>query len=178
MTSDHKHNPNKEMENKKTISEEKALANLANLCSKAEHCAGEMTDKMRRWGLADDAQQRILDYLTAHHFIDEDRYCQAFVEDKVKFDGWGRRKIEQALFAKRVSREAMARALDRVPDDDYLAVLRPLLHAKWPTIKARTDYERSMKLIKYAMGRGFDLRLIRLCIDDMANEEVELDDEL
>lgn len=166
-----------DMEQKKTVSEEKALASLASLCSKAEHCAGEMTDKMRRWGLPDDAQQRILDYLTARHFIDEDRYCQAFVEDKVRFDGWGRRKIEQALFAKHVSREAMARALDGVSDDDYLAVLRPLLHAKWPTIQARSDYERSMKLIKYAMGRGFDLRLIRQCIDDMADAEC-LDDDL
>ncbi len=165
------------MEHKQTVSEEKALATLAALCSKAEHCAGEMTDKMRRWGLPEDAQQRILDYLIAHQFIDEDRYCQAFVEDKVKFDGWGRRKIEQALYAKRVSREAMTRALDSVPDDDYLAVLRPLLHAKWPTLKARTDYERSMKLIKYAMGRGFELRLIRLCIDDMADAE-DLDEVL
>ena len=30
-----------------------------------------------------------------------------------------------------------------------------------------TDYERSMKLIKYAMGRGFTLDIIRLCIDDV-----------
>ncbi len=165
------------MESKKTINEEKALANLANLCSKAEHCAGEMTDKMRRWGLDDDAQQRIIDYLTTHHFIDENRYCQAFVDDKVRLNGWGRHKVEQALFAKRVSREAMTRALDSVPDADYLMVLRPLLRAKWPSIKARTDFERSMKLIKYAMGRGFEIRLIRQCIDDMDDLNVP-DDEL
>ncbi len=154
------------MENKQSLSEEKALEKLAALCSKAEHCAGDLTDKMRRWGLADDARQRIVDYLTTHHFIDEDRYCRAFVDDKVRFDGWGRRKIEQALCAKRVSRDAMQAALDAVPDADYLAVLQPLLRAKWPTVKGRTHYERSMKLIKYAMGRGFEMRLIRQCIDD------------
>ena len=37
---------------------------------------------------------------------------------------------------------------------------------KYKTIKAETDYERSMKLIKYAMGRGFTLDLIRQCVDD------------
>lgn len=47
------------MENKKTVSEEKALANLANLCSKGEHCAGELIDKMRRWGLDEAAQERV-----------------------------------------------------------------------------------------------------------------------
>lgn len=164
------------MENKKTVSEEKALANLANLCSKGEQCAGELIDKMRRWGLDEAAQERVVAYLEEHHFIDENRYCHAFVEDKVRFDGWGRRKIEQALYLKRVSREAMNEALDSVPDDDYLAVLRPLLQGKWPTIKARTPYERSMKLIKYAMGRGFEMRLIRQCIDEMADIDVD-DDE-
>ena len=47
-------------------------------------------------------------------------------------------------------------------------MLRPLLKSKYLTIKAETDYERSMKLIKYAMGRGFTLDIIRLCIDDVA----------
>lgn len=153
---------------KKTISEEKALASLASLCSRGEHCAGDLTEKMRQWGLPDEAQQRILDYLTDHHFVDEQRYCRAFVYDKVKFDGWGRRKIEQALRAKHVSSEAASEALSAVPDDDYLAVLRPLLQSKWPTVKGRNHYERSLKLIKFAMGRGFDMHLIRQCIDEAA----------
>lgn len=55
------------MENKKTVSEEKALANLANLCSKGEHCAGELIDKMRRWGLDEAAQERVVAYLEEHH---------------------------------------------------------------------------------------------------------------
>ena len=60
-----------------------------------------------------------------------------------------------------------------MPDDEYLTVLRPLLKNKLPGIKATTDYERSMKLIKFAMGRGFTIDLIRKCIDD----ETEIDDE-
>ena len=47
-----------------------------------------------------------------------------------------------------------------------LAVLRPLLAGKYRTIKADNDYERSMKLIRFAMGRGFTMELIRKCIDE------------
>lgn len=157
------------MDHKPTLSEEKALERLAALCSRGEHCAADLNEKMRRWGLDEETRQRIVDGLTARHFMDEHRYCRAFVEDKVRFDGWGRRKIEQALCAKHVDREAMLAALDAVPDSDYLAVLQPLLRAKWPTVKARNDYERSMKLIKYALGRGFEMRLVRQCIDDGAD---------
>lgn len=150
-------------------SEEQALSKLAALCSRGEHCTGELDEKMRRWGLDEEARRRNIDYLVAHQFVDDARYCRAFVGDKVRYDKWGRRKIEQALWQKHVPSDVSGPILDDVPDDDYLAALRPLLKAKWPTIKATTDYERSMKLIKFAMGRGFELRLIRQCIDEAAD---------
>ena len=56
--------------------------------------------------------------------------------------------------------------LDAVEDIEYLEVLRPLMTSKYRTIKAESDYERSMKLIKFAMGRGFTMDLIRRCIDE------------
>lgn len=148
------------------LSEEKALSRLAALCSKGEHCTGEMDEKMRRWGLEEDARQRNIAWLVEHKFVDNARFCRAYVSDKVHYDRWGRRKIEQALWGKHIEPDVMSAALDAVPEDDWLAALRPLLKAKYPTIKAETDYERSMKLIKFAMGRGFDMDLIRRCIDD------------
>ena len=156
--------------------EEKALSNLAALCSRGEHCTGELDEKMRRWGLDEGARRRVLDYLTSHQFVDDARFCRSYVNDKVKYDRWGRRKIEQALWAKRISEDISAQVLDDVDDEDYLTALRPLLKTKWPTIKAKSDYERSMKLIKYAMSRGFEMRLIRQCIDEMGDVD-DVDDE-
>lgn len=156
------------------ITEEKALSSLADLCSKGERCTGDLDEKMRKWGLEDNVRQRVLDYLTSHHFVDDERFCRAYVNDKVRYNKWGRRKIEQALWVRHIPEDISRPILDDVPDEDYLVNLRPILHAKWPTIKAKSDYERSMKLIKFAMGRGFDLRLIHQCIDEMdAIEEME-----
>ena len=109
-------------------------------------------------------------------FVDDERFCRAFVNDKVKYNRWGRRKIEQALWQKHVPSEVSSPILDAVPDADYIEALSSLLNAKWHTIKANTDYERSMKFIKYALGRGFDMDIIRQCINEMTNEAV-LEDE-
>lgn len=159
------------------VSEDSALAKLAALCSRGEHCTGELDEKMRKWGLDEEARKRNIDYLVKHQFVDNARFCRSFVNDKVKYDKWGRRKIEQALWLKHIPSEVSAPVLDEVDDEDYLAVLRPMLRAKWPTIKAGSDYERSMKLIKYAMGRGFELRLIRQCIDEAEDVEVQDDED-
>lgn len=158
---------------KKTMTEARALTLLAAQCAKAEHSAGEVRDKLRRWGLPPEVQDGIVEKLVSQHFVDDERFCRAYVSDKVKYDRWGRRKIAQGLMMKHVDPDTAQRVLDSVPDDDYLEALRPLLKAKWPTIKAATDYERSMKLIKYAVSRGFELRLIRQCID----EAVDVDDD-
>lgn len=103
-----------------------------------------MDDKMRRWGLDEEARQRVIDYLVSHQYVDNERYCRAFVNDKVKYNHWGRNKIAQALWQKRVPEDIATAVLDEVPEEDYLDALRPMLKAKWPTIKADTDYERSM----------------------------------
>lgn len=155
------------------MTEDKARQSLASLCARSEHCSGEMDEKMRKWGLPEDARRRVINYLKEHQFIDDERYCRAFVNDKIKYNGWGRRKIEQALWAKQIASDISSPILDEVPDADYLDVLRPLLKTKWPTINAKSDYERSMKLIKFAMGRGFELHLIRQCIDEAADFDFE-----
>lgn len=150
----------------KTIDEAKALSTLAALCAKAEYCTGDMDDKMRRWGLDEEARQRVIDYLVSHQYVDNERYCRAFVNDKVKYNHWGRNKIAQALWQKRVPEDIATAVLDEVPEEDYLDALRPMLKAKWPTIKADTDYERSMKLIRFAMGRGFELETIKKALPE------------
>ena len=146
---------------KKQITEQEALLKLSALCSQAEHSSGEMMDKMRRWMLPADVAERILD----EHFIDDERFARFFVLDKIRFDRWGRRKIEQALYKKGVDSDISHRVLDAVPADDYIEILRPLLAAKRRTLKVDSDYELNCKLIRFAMGRGFDMDIIRKCVD-------------
>lgn len=146
------------------LSREKALAKLAALCARAEYCTGDMEDKMRRWGLSGDDIKENISYLVANKYVDNARYCQAFVNDKIAYNHWGRRKIEQALRMKRVPESVSAPILDAVPEEDYINVLKPLIASKSATVKAESDYERQMKLMKFALGRGFSIDEIKQCL--------------
>ena len=128
-------------------------------------------EKMYKMGLPEDAKTRIMEKLTKYSYVDDERFTNAYVYDKIRYNKWGRRKIEQALWAKRIDNKIANLVLDAVPDEEYLSVLRPLLKSKYPTIKAETDYERSVKLIKYALGKGFTFDLIKQCIDAAVDED-------
>lgn len=150
----------------KEMTEQQALSRLAALCSRGEHCTGEMRDKMRRWGVADEAQERIVNYLVEHKYIDDERFARAFVHDKLEYNGWGRRKIEQALRLKRVASDIIDRVLDETEGDSYEEKLRPLLAQKRKSIKAKDARELTMKLIRFAMGRGYTYEQIRNCLPE------------
>jgi regulatory protein len=149
----------------KEISEQTALYKLSALCSTAEHCSYEMTEKMRKWGLDEDVQTRIMQKLLSEKYVDDNRYCKFFIRDKIRYNKWGRLKIEQALWQKRISKDISDPIFEEVGDDEYLKVLRPLIAAKRKTIKADNDYECRCKLIKFALGRGFSMNIIRQCMD-------------
>ena len=155
-------------------SEKEAYLTLAALCAQAEHCQWEMLEKMRRWEVPEEAQARVMQRLVKERYVDDERYAQAFVKDKIRYNKWGRRKVDQALWQKHIDEDIRKHVLDEVDDDEYLSVLRPLLKQKRRSTKANSDYELNQKLMRFAMGRGFTFDIIRQCID--VEEEPEDDD--
>jgi regulatory protein len=151
--------------------EQEAYLTLTALCAQAEHCQWEMTEKMRRWGLDDEAQARVMQRLVQERYVDDARYARAFVKDKVRYNKWGRRKVEQALWQKHIDEDISQQALDEVDDEEYLDVLRPLLAQKRKTTRAANDYELNQKLVRFALGRGFTYDIIRQCLN---TEDIEL----
>ena len=159
----------------KEVTEQGAYLQLAQLCARAEHCQYELIEKMRRWEMSDEAQARVMQRLVSERYVDDERYARAFVRDKIRYNKWGRRKVEQALWMKHIDDDIRSRALSEIDDEEYLSVLRPLLKQKRRSIKAASDYELNQTLVKFALGRGFTLDIIRQCIDGDVDEVDEED---
>lgn len=149
----------------KQKSEQDAYLTLAALCAQAEHCQYEMLEKMRRWELDDEAQARVMQRLVSERYVDDERYARAFVKDKVRYNKWGRRKVEQALWQKHIDEDIRQQVLDEIDDEEYISVLRPLLKQKRRSTKAANDYQLNQKLMRFALGRGFTFDIIRQCMD-------------
>lgn len=160
---------------KKEMTEQEAYLQLAALCAQAEHCEQEMRDKMKRWEIDEMAQNRIIQRLVEERYVDNERYARAFVKDKIRYNKWGRRKVQQALWLKRIDNDIQQRILDEIDDKEYLDVLRPLLKQKRKSIKAESDYALNQKLVRFALGRGFTFDIIRQCIQ--VDEELDYTDE-
>ena len=158
----------------KEMTGQQAYQKLAALCARSEHCQQEMLDKMRQWGVDEEEQAKVMARLVEERYVDDERFARAFVNDKVRYAKWGRRKIEQALWMKRIDEQLARTVLDEVPDEDYIAILRPALKQKRRSTKAASEYEMTMKLIKYALSRGFTMDVIKQCME--VDDETEFSD--
>ena len=162
---------------KKEKTEEEAFLQLAALCANAEHCQYEMLEKMKRWELSEEAQARVMAQLIEEWYVDDRRYARAFVKDKIRYNKWGHRKVQQSLWMKRIDKEIQDEVLNEIDEKEYLNVLKPLLKQKRKSIKANSDYELNQKLVRFAYGRGFTFEIIRQCLDVSDIDEDEFEDD-
>ena len=115
---------------------------------------------------AEDADiERIIKHLLKEGYIDESRYARAFVHDKVRFAKWGRVKIAQALWQKRIPQDISDAALESIDDDEYMTALKDVVKAKYRTVKGSTEYERKMKTMRSVCSRGYEPPLVRNVLD-------------
>ena len=146
-----------------TESEGKALAER--YCSGAEHCCAEVRAMLERHKVEADDIARILKHLVKEGYVDESRYADAFVHDKVRFAKWGRSKIAQALWQKRIPADVADEALSHIDEDEYMEALRDVVASRYRSVKGATEYERKMKTMKSVCGRGYEPALVRKVLD-------------
>lgn len=154
-----------------TESEGKTLAER--YCSGAEHCCLEVRQMLERRKAESADIERIIRYLIKEGYIDESRYAAAFVHDKVRFAKWGRAKIAQALWQKRIPTCVADAALASIDEDEYMAALKDVVASRYRQTKGATEYERKIKTMKSVCSRGYEPALVRrvLSVSDTPDTE-------
>ena len=145
---------------KKTLTPGEALNKAAAYCTLCERCESEVSAKLTAWGVPAGEQQSIIARLTNEKFIDESRYCRAFVNDKVKFNRWGRIKITAALREKHLQQEHIKEALEEIDEEIYQQSLQETIEIKRRELKGKDDFATQQKIIRHAAGRGYEPSLI------------------
>lgn len=142
------------------MTEEVALNRAASYCSSAEQCKEDIKIKLKRWGMDDSAIIRIIKELVSEKYIDEERYCRAYVNDKLHFQKWGRAKIKQGLYQKKLSSDMIEKYVNEIDEDEYLSILQGLIQVKRKNTIAKDDFTLNGKLVRFALNRGFEMKYI------------------
>jgi regulatory protein len=144
-----------------------AYDKAAFICSRSEHCTSEIQEKLKLWGLSAEDAELVLAKLFEEKYLDDERFARAYVKDKFRFNHWGKQKIAFMLRSKNISSEIMELAFKEIEDEGYSEELRKLLTDKEKSIKAKDQYDKRNKLMRFAMGRGFESGQIYAVLKEM-----------
>lgn len=150
---------------------EEALAKMRLQCSRAEHSAREIREKLRRMGLSAADTCKIVEWLKDNRYVDDERFAEAFVRDKFMFAKWGRRKIAYALAGKGIPAETVRAALSGIDGEEYLSTAKKLVKAK---IRGEeiSDYEGRNKIFRWLLSRGFESDIASEAVKSVLKQDV------
>lgn len=140
--------------------ESQALKRMAAYCSRAERCEYDVRKKLAALELSDEEINSITGRLKKEKFIDDNRFCRSFINDKARFNKWGETKIRFELKKRNISESVFNPILEELAGEVFETQLEHILKVKVKTIKAKSDYDRRNKLIRFALGRGFPMDMV------------------
>ena len=151
----------------KQLSESEMLHRAAAYCSAGERCIQDMEKKIKAAGLTEEESDRIIARLLEERFIDESRFARYFVNDKLRFNKWGRVKINYEMQRKGIPSGIRSEALAGIDEQEYCSILLSLLKSKKKATRGKNDREIYAKLLRFAFGRGFETKETSGCLKQL-----------
>ena len=141
----------------KSGQEKDAVTRLKNLCARREYCSSDIIGKLRREGVTEQEAEGILQELREGKWVDDVRYAGCYAREKALISGWGTVKIRFHLRAKGIAPEAVNQALEEIESAGAEKRRDDVLRNKWRELCRKEDdvRKRRMKLIRFALGRGY-----------------------
>ncbi len=95
-----------------------AFDSAALLLSHSMRTRGELEQRLRDKGIADEAIEPAMDKLTAYGYVDDAAYAKEFVQSAVSVGRWGRIAVAHRLKEKRLDRALVDEAMAAYTDED------------------------------------------------------------
>lgn len=150
-----------------------ALSFAASICSASEQCASDIIRKTRKFELSEGEKEKLVSFLKEQGFINEERYVRFFINDKFRFNKWGKIKISYMLRQKGIDNFLIEKGLENINEEEYCRLLSELLAQKRKSIKNDGKAGLRTKLFRFAAGRGFETGLIFGCLKKMELDDCE-----
>lgn len=134
----------------------KILNKMAASCSRREYCEFDIREKLSRTTISTNDTEEIIAILKSLNMINDERYAMAYANDKFQFNKWGKQKIIAMLRMKHINTAIITEAINQIDNNSHKEQCLALLKNKTRSTKAKDIVELKNKLLRYALGRGFD----------------------
>jgi regulatory protein len=151
---------------RKYLTKEQALQKLRHYCGYQERCHYEVKQKLYELGVRKTDHDELTASLIEDNYLNEERFALAFARGRFRMKQWGRVKIKYELKQKQVSEYCIKKALNEIPEEEYMDILQKLAKEKYDSLKNEQYLVRKKKTVDFLLQRGYEWELVREVIKD------------
>ncbi len=133
----------------------------------------ELRLKMKDKGFEPDLIDNAIRILKDKKYLDDERYCQMFINDKLNISKHGLRKIKEALYYKGIDKEIIEEKIKNISQDGEEERAYILGEKKLMNIKETDTRKKAAKLSSYLIGRGFEYETVNKTVRKLLNKEAD-----
>ena len=133
----------------------------------------ELRLKMKSKGFEPKLIDKAISKLKEQKYLDDERYCQMFINDKLNISKHGVRKIKEALYYKGIDKEIIEEKIKNISQESEEERALILGEKKLSTIKETDTRKKMAKLSNYLIGRGFEYETVNKTVRKLINKEVD-----
>jgi len=133
---------------------------LSRFCMYRERCIFEVKQKMYELEVKEEDQEKFIKQLQEERFLDEERYIKSYINSKIYIKKWGRKKIMAELSIRKLDKKRVQHYMMESDDEVYIQNLTHLAEKKWATLYKKEPREKKASLIRYMLGKGYEMDLV------------------
>lgn len=140
---------------------ERAKSRAINYISGKLKTKYEVRLKLKENGFAEDVIDKVLDILEKEEYLNDKVYCEIFIEDKKKLNGYGKNKIKSLLIQKGISKNIFEDFLNEFEyDEEFDNALKMGIKKLELLSNEEDNFKKKQKVINYLTYRGFGFDVI------------------
>ncbi len=149
------------------INKETAMEKIKYYCAYQERSHFETNNKLFQMGVSKNMREEIMIELISSDILNEERFATLFAGGKFRMKSWGKNKISQGLFEKRVSKQNIQTALSSIPQTDYEKAIKKLATKKWNSFRTKNKILNKQKTYTYLLQKGYEHPIIQKALKNL-----------
>lgn len=132
----------------------------------------ELIRKMNTQNYSQDSQDFALNKAKEYRYVNDEEYCENFIEQHKNLSGWGEQKIISNLLTKGISKELIKTKIEEFyPYDEIFNNAYKCAIKKYEILKNKEmdKYKLKQKLYMFLSGRGYNYEIISEVLEKILN---------
>ncbi len=131
----------------------------------------ELRLKMKNKGFKPQLIDNAISALKERKYLDDERYCEMFINDKINISKHGVRKIKEALYYKGIDKEIIEEKIKCISAESEEERALLLGEKKLLNIKENDNRKKMSKLSNYLLGKGFEYETVNKTLRKLLNAD-------